>query len=147
MVYRKPQPVTRPTLTAIAETARALLGVDADSFYSSSRHPLSVLARMLTVVVARRTTILSYPKLAKGMGPGGHSTWITSMRRYEELQGLTSREYVIQSGPRCKDRTGCIPDGLKEVRLLELAATVEREVLASLKRSDPNKPAADIQHP
>jgi chromosomal replication initiator protein len=50
-------------------------------FLGSGRHKRVVLARSLTVLLARRLTTASFPEIARAMGRPNHSTIVTAHQR------------------------------------------------------------------
>ncbi|MFW6059995.1 MAG: chromosomal replication initiator protein DnaA [Phycisphaeraceae bacterium] len=59
------------------------LGVNPSQVLGRGRHRLVVLARALTVHLARRLTSMSYPEIATALGRTNHSTVITAAQRMQ----------------------------------------------------------------
>lgn len=77
--------VRRPVrVERIMQTVCESLGVSPQEFCGHGRHRRFVLARALTVLLARERTNLSYPEIARAMGRPNHSTVITAHRRIEK---------------------------------------------------------------
>lgn len=76
--------------TVIAEVCRALR-VDLTDFQGKGRHKRVVLARGLTVVLARQLTAHSYPEIARAMNRPNHSTVVTAFQRLEEQMADPAR--------------------------------------------------------
>lgn len=70
------------TMATIIVTVTRTLGVDRDEFRGNGRRPLCVLARALVASLARASTNLSYPEIAREMGRPSHSAVIASERRW-----------------------------------------------------------------
>jgi chromosomal replication initiator protein len=68
--------------TVISEVCRALR-VDLTDFQGNGRHKRVVLARGLTVVLARQLTAHSYPEIARAMNRPNHSTVVTAFQRLQ----------------------------------------------------------------
>jgi hypothetical protein len=119
-----------PSIAVIAATARNLLRVSEEDYYGGTRHPITVAARMLTVVVARRTTLLSFPDLGEAMGMTSHSTQATQQIRFDQLQHLDLAAYVKRGRRHWGPVALAIPPGLESLTLAQLAAHIEAEVVA-----------------
>ncbi|MEO0474858.1 MAG: DnaA/Hda family protein [Planctomycetota bacterium] len=90
------------------------LGVEASQLAGSSRHKFLVLARSLSVYLARELTTMSYPEIAHAMGRKNHSTVITADQR---LRRQISDDQPIM-----------LPAGQGTTTPSELAAALTREV-------------------
>jgi chromosomal replication initiator protein len=78
--------IRRPIpLSLIASEVCAALGVEVADLHGKGRHKTVVLAREMTVHVARRLTTCSFPEIARSMGRENHSTVLTAHRRVELL--------------------------------------------------------------
>lgn len=74
--------VRRPVrMHAIMDRVCTALGVTAEEFVGRGRHQKVVLARALSVLLARQLTNHSYPEIARAMGRPNHSTVITAHKR------------------------------------------------------------------
>lgn len=93
------------------------LGVEPNQLASSSRHKFLVLARSLSVYLARELTTMSYPEIAHAMGRKNHSTVITADQRLRRQ---------IQA-----DQPIMLPAGAGSVTPSELAASLSREAQRS----------------
>lgn len=111
---RRPVPVAQ----IAAEVCRQL-GVEVSDLSGKGRHKTVVLARELTVHLARRLTTCSYPEIARALGRDNHSTVLTAHKR---LCGL------IAAGEAPKAE---IPEPYAGLSLGELA----ERLLASVERS------------
>ena len=98
------RPIRPVPIQSIIGAVCDALRVPGESFYGKTRHPVTVLARMLVVTLARRLTLHSYPELAREMNRPNHSTPITEARRFIEQRGKTMQEYV-GSHMTCPDMT------------------------------------------
>ncbi len=67
----------------IIELTCEQLGVSPDEFAGSHRHRRIVIARSLTVLLARELTNMSYPEIARAMHRPNHSTVITAHQRVQ----------------------------------------------------------------
>jgi chromosomal replication initiator protein len=76
--------IRRPIPLALlaAEITRAL-GVEVADLSGKGRHKTVVLAREMTVHLARRLTTASFPEIARSMGRENHSTALTAHKRLE----------------------------------------------------------------
>ena len=84
--------VRRPIpLALIASEVCAALGVEVADLHGKGRHKTVVLAREMTVHVARRLTTCSFPEIARSMGRENHSTVLTAHRRVEILLAAGER--------------------------------------------------------
>lgn len=90
------------------------LGVEAGQLAGSSRHKFLVLARSLSVYLARELTTMSYPEIAHEMGRKNHSTVITADQR---LRRQIKADQPIM-----------LPACAGSVTPSELAASLAREV-------------------
>ncbi len=111
---RRPVPVAQ----IAAEVCRQL-GVETSELSGKGRHKTVVLARELTVHLARRLTTCSYPEIARALGRDNHSTVLTAHKR---LCGL------IAAGETPKAE---VPEPYAGLSLGELA----ERLLASVERS------------
>ncbi|MFK7788173.1 MAG: DnaA/Hda family protein [Phycisphaeraceae bacterium] len=100
--------------SAIMKTVCNRLGVEASQLAGSSRHKFLVLARSLSVYLARELTTMSYPEIAHAMGRKNHSTVITADQRLRRQ--ITADEPIM------------LPAGEGTVTPAELAASLSREV-------------------
>lgn len=79
-----PARIRRPIpLALIAAEVCAALGVEVADLHGKGRHKTVVLAREMTVHVARRLTTCSFPEIARALGRENHSTVLTAHRRVE----------------------------------------------------------------
>jgi chromosomal replication initiator protein len=107
---RRPIPLT----TIAAEVSRGL-GVEVSDLMGRGRHRTVVLAREVTVYLARRMTTCSFPEIARALGRENHSTVLTAHKRLEgmlaagempkaevpaEYTGLTLAEVCQRLGSR-----------------------------------------------
>ncbi|MGB0767550.1 MAG: DnaA ATPase domain-containing protein [Phycisphaeraceae bacterium] len=99
----------------IVKTVCSRLGVEANQLASSSRHKFLVLARSLSVYLARELTTMSYPEIAHAMGRKNHSTVITADQRL--------RRQINEDQPIM------LPAGQGTVTPSELAGSLSREVI------------------
>ena len=99
----------------IMKTVCTRLGVEASQLAGSSRHKFLVLARSLSVYLAREMTTMSYPEIAHAMGRKNHSTVITADQRLRRQ--ITADEPIM------------LPAGEGTVTPSELAASLSREVV------------------
>lgn len=100
--------------SAIMKTVCNRLGVEASQLAGSSRHKFLVLARSLSVYLARELTTMSYPEIAHAMGRKNHSTVITADQRLRRQ--ITADQPIM------------LPAGEGTVTPAELAASLRREV-------------------
>ena len=108
--------VRRPVrFNTIVKTVCARLGVEAGQLAGSSRHKFLVLARSLSVYLARELTTMSYPEIAHAMGRKNHSTVITADQRLRRQ--IAANEPIM------------LPAGGGSVTPGELAESLSREVL------------------
>ncbi len=76
--------IRRPIpLALIAAEICSALGVEVADLHGKGRHKTVVLAREMTVHVARRLTTCSFPEIARSLGRENHSTVLTAYRRVE----------------------------------------------------------------
>jgi len=107
--------VRRPIRFAtIIKTVCDRLAVEPSQLAGSSRHKFLVLARSLSVYLARELTTMSYPEIAHAMGRKNHSTVITADQR---LRRLIKQDEPIM-----------LPAGEGTVTPSELAGSLFREV-------------------
>lgn len=78
---------TGATLERILIDVCAVLNVPVCELAGNGRHPQAVLARELVVYLARRSTVVSYPRLARAMGRRGHSTFLNQEQRFTARLG------------------------------------------------------------
>ncbi|MFN3166453.1 MAG: DnaA ATPase domain-containing protein [Phycisphaeraceae bacterium] len=110
--------VRRPVrFSTIVKVVCERLGVEPGQLAGSSRHKFLVLARSLSVYLARELTTMSYPEIAHAMGRKNHSTVITADQRLRRQ--LTADEPIM------------LPAGAGSVTPRELATTLSREVVRS----------------
>ncbi|MEX0886072.1 MAG: DnaA/Hda family protein [Phycisphaeraceae bacterium] len=79
-----PQPLA---FEHVVEAVTERLGVTRQQVMGRSRHKLVVLARSVTIYLARALTPLSYPEIARAMGRKNHSTVITACQRVQRQLG------------------------------------------------------------
>ena len=65
----------------VLETVSRELGIETEQVLGRGRHRMVVLARSLTIHLARRLTSMSYPEIAAALGRSNHSTVITAAQR------------------------------------------------------------------
>lgn len=99
----------------IMKTVCSRLGVEASQLAGSSRHKFLVLARSLSVYLAREMTTMSYPEIAHAMGRKNHSTVITADQRLRRQ--ITADEPIM------------LPGGQGTATPSELASSLSREVM------------------
>lgn len=109
-------PIVRKPIrfSTIMKTVCNRLNVEAAQLAGSSRHKFLVLARSLSVYLARELTTMSYPEIAHAMGRKNHSTVITADQR---LRRQISADEPIM-----------LPAGQGTVTPAELANSLSREV-------------------
>ena len=109
-------PIVRKPIrfNTIVKAVCTRLGVEASQLAGSSRHKFLVLARSLSVYLARELTTMSYPEIAHAMGRKNHSTVITADQR---LRRQISADEPIM-----------LPAGQGTATPAELAASLTREV-------------------
>lgn len=73
-----------PLASIAAEVSKAL-GVEVSDLMGRGRHRTVVLAREITVYLARRMTTCSFPEIARAMGRENHSTVLTAHKRLEDM--------------------------------------------------------------
>lgn len=110
-------PIVRKPIrfNTIMKTVCTRLGVEASQLAGSSRHKFLVLARSLSVYLAREMTTMSYPEIAHAMGRKNHSTVITADQRLRRQ--ITADEPIM------------LPAGEGTVTPRELAGSLSREVM------------------
>lgn len=110
-------PVVRKPIrfNTIVKTVCTRLGVEVNQLAGSSRHKFLVLARSLSVYLAREMTTMSYPEIAHAMGRKNHSTVITADQRL--------RRQIADDQPIM------LPAGQGTITPTELAASLSREVM------------------
>ncbi|MEM9348204.1 MAG: chromosomal replication initiator protein DnaA [Planctomycetota bacterium] len=110
-------PIVRKPIrfSTIMKTVCNRLGVEAGQLAGSSRHKFLVLARSLSVYLARELTTMSYPEIAHAMGRKNHSTVITADQRL--------RRQIAEDQPIM------LPAGQGSVTPAELATSLSREVM------------------
>jgi chromosomal replication initiation ATPase DnaA len=79
---RKPAGVTYATFDEIASVACRYMGVPQWTIYDTGRHPRTVAARELIVILCRELTLLSLPQIAVAMRRRNHSTVGTQLKRW-----------------------------------------------------------------
>ncbi|MBX2851265.1 MAG: ATP-binding protein [Phycisphaeraceae bacterium] len=109
-------PIVRKPIrfNTIVKAVCSRLGVEASQLAGSSRHKFLVLARSLSVYLARELTTMSYPEIAHAMGRKNHSTVITADQRL--------RRQINDARPIM------LPAGQGTATPAELAASLSREV-------------------
>lgn len=109
-------PVVRKPIrfNTIVKTVCDRLGVEVSQLAGSSRHKFLVLARSLSVYLAREMTTMSYPEIAHAMGRKNHSTVITADQR---LRRQIDADLPIM-----------LPGGQGTTTPAELAASLTRDV-------------------
>lgn len=81
-------PRTPVRFESVLEAVTDALGVSAQQVRGRGRHRMVVLARSLTIYLAREMTSMSYPEIAAALGRDNHSTVITAAQRLgRQLQG------------------------------------------------------------
>lgn len=92
---------SRPVaLSAIPQAVCRALRVDFGEYCGTGRHKRVVLARAVTVHVARAMTTASYPEIARAMGRPNHSTVITAHQRLAKVLKETPDEDLgVVHGP------------------------------------------------
>ncbi|MEM6258650.1 MAG: chromosomal replication initiator protein DnaA [Planctomycetota bacterium] len=110
-------PIVRKPIrfSTIVKTVCSRLGVEASQLAGSSRHKFLVLARSLSVYLAREMTTMSYPEIAHAMGRKNHSTVITADQRL--------RRQIAEDQPIM------LPASQGSVTPAELATSLSREVM------------------
>lgn len=110
-------PIVRKPIrfNTIMKTVCARLNVEASQLAGSSRHKFLVLARSLSVYLAREMTTMSYPEIAHAMGRKNHSTVITADQRLRRQ--ITADEPIM------------LPAGQGTATPAELASSLSREVM------------------
>eukprot|EP00752_Nemacystus_decipiens_P014511 g12920.t1 len=108
-------PVIRKPIrfNTIVKTVCSRLGVEANQLAGSSRHKFLVLARSLSVYLAREMTTMSYPEIAHAMGRKNHSTVITADQRLRRQ--IAADEPIM------------LPAGQGIITPAELASSLSRE--------------------
>lgn len=99
----------------IAKVVCSRLNVETAQLASSSRHKFLVLARSLSVYLARELTTMSYPEIAHAMGRKNHSTVITADQRLRRQ--IKADEPIM------------MPAGAGTVTPGELATSLSREAM------------------
>lgn len=90
------------------------LGVERSDVLGTKRNSGIVLARSLTVYLARQMTPMSYPEIAAAMGRRNHSTVVTASHRMEQQLA--------------ENRAVSLPGSKERVPLLELAERIKAAV-------------------
>lgn len=103
--------------TNIVKAVCEQLAVEPSQLAGSSRHKALVLARSLSVYIARELTTMSYPEIAYAMGRKNHSTVITADHRIRRQMEI--------------DDPIMLPAGAGSVTPSELAQSLTRQVLQS----------------
>ena len=81
-----PSPVGQPhSITAIVDATATVCGVPAETILGFSRKQHHVEARYLAMFVARTTTDLSYPEIARAFSGRDHTSVMHGVRRIEQL--------------------------------------------------------------
>lgn len=111
------EPIVRRPIrfNTITRVVCSRLGVEPSQLASSSRHKFLVLARSLSVYLARELTTMSYPEIAHAMGRKNHSTVITADQRL--------RRQIKEDQPIM------LPAGAGTVTPSELAQSLSREAI------------------
>lgn len=78
-----------PLASIAAEVSKAL-GVEVSDLMGRGRHRTVVLAREITVYLARRMTTSSFPEIARSLGRENHSTVLTAHKRLEDMLAAAS---------------------------------------------------------
>lgn len=104
----------------ILSTVTAHLGVPVQQVTGRSRHANVVLARAMTIHLARQLTSMSYPEIAAALGRPNHSTVITAAQRVTKQ--LAADEPMVLTG---------VPDGPLALRPSELVEQLRRAVVAA----------------
>ncbi|MEM1027981.1 MAG: DnaA/Hda family protein [Planctomycetota bacterium] len=104
--------------TDIQDTVCEHLNVPIAQVAGSSRHRMVVLARAITVYLAKQMTTLSYPEIAAALNKPSHSTVVTAVQRM--TRQLEDNQPMLLPGQ---------PDATTPVQLVE---DLRRRVLQSL---------------
>ena len=104
--------------TDIQDTVCDHLNVPIAQVAGSSRHRMVVLARAITVYLAKQMTTLSYPEIAAALNKPSHSTVVTAVQRM--TRQLEDNQPMLLPGQ---------PDATTPVQLVE---DLRRRVLQSL---------------
>ncbi|MEM1107794.1 MAG: DnaA/Hda family protein [Planctomycetota bacterium] len=104
--------------TDIQDTVCGHLNVPAAQVAGSSRHRVVVLARAITVYLAKQMTTLSYPEIAAALNKDSHSTVVTAVQRM--TRQLQDNQPMLLPGQ---------PDETTPVQLVE---DLKRRVLESI---------------
>ncbi len=111
------KPIKVESITAVVAQS---LGVDLSEVLGKGRHKRVVLARALTVHLAKLLTTQSYPEIARAMNRPNHSSVITARQRVEKQ---------IKSGQTCD-----IGPAYEGVTVAEMADRLEQSLLESAER-------------
>lgn len=104
---RRPVPVPK-----IASVVCRYLGVEYAELSGRGRHKTVVLAREMTVLIARRLTTYSFPEIARALGRPNHSTVLTAHKRLSELIAAGEKPKADLSGELVGLSLGEIADRL-----------------------------------
>ena len=116
----KRPPIKPIQVETITEVVARALGVDLSEVLGRGRHKKVVLARALTVHLAKELTTRSYPEIARAMNRPNHSSVITARQRVQR---------------QIKERRPCdIGPAFERVTVAELADRLERTLLETAER-------------
>ncbi len=93
------------------------IGVDCRQVIGSCRHKSVVLARTLTIHLARELTAMSYPEIAGAMNRSNHSTIITAAQRMRKM--IAANQSII------------LPNEMTERTPAELIEQLKRKIIRS----------------
>lgn len=85
-------------MDSIITTVLRALGIDIEEFKGTGRRPAVVFARGMVAVLARETTALSYPEIARAMGRPSHSVAIACENRMLSYLGATIQSTIDIGG-------------------------------------------------
>ncbi|MAY75988.1 MAG: hypothetical protein CMJ31_14970 [Phycisphaerae bacterium] len=108
---------SRVSVSDIAATVAASMGVSANELSGRGRHKRVVLARAVTIFLCRKLSTRSYPEIAQSMGRTAHSFAVMAHQRVTKQ---------IRDGEMVE--VGCPHDGLTVGSLCEV---LEREVVVA----------------
>ncbi len=103
-------------LEEIDQTVATYFGLTPADLHTSRKTRTIALARGIAMYLARKHTDMSFPEIGRFMGNKNHSTVILANRRIQER--LTADDTVQRQTPA----------GLKEERLADLIAMIERQL-------------------
>jgi hypothetical protein len=124
------RPVIPPKPETVVQVCLETLRVRPDDYYGANRHSATVLARIMSVVVLRRTTILSYPEIAVVMRRPAHSTVITEYKRYQKLKDALVGDFLTKMLRRYTERfIFGVPNEYLNKTLAQLADAITARVV------------------